>query len=110
MNPHKRECFDTLGFFYVQEHKPSPRPPICSFECCRLALPCTLITIIERYRESIANTLLLSLRFSLKTKNPGVFSSRVLELDTVVYYVRTLGLLECSLLDDHRHVTRQMSD
>jgi len=68
MNPHKRECFDTLGFFCVQEHKPSPRPPIYSFECCRLALPCTLITIIERYRESIANTLLLSSRFSLKRK------------------------------------------
>jgi len=32
MNPHKRECFDTLGFFYVQEHKPSPRPPICNFK------------------------------------------------------------------------------
>ena len=68
INPHKRECFDTLGFFYVQEHKPSPRPPICSFECCRLALPCTLISFIERYRESIANTLLLTFRFSLKTK------------------------------------------
>ena len=25
-------CFNTLGFFYVQEHKPSPRPPICSLE------------------------------------------------------------------------------
>ena len=65
-----RTCFGTLGFFYVQEHKPSPRPPICSFECCRLALPCTLITIIERYRESTSNTLLLSSQFSLKKKTP----------------------------------------
>ena len=32
-------CFNTLGFFYVQEHKPSPRPPICSLEWYRLALP-----------------------------------------------------------------------
>ena len=23
-------CFNTLGFFYVQEHKPSPRPPVCA--------------------------------------------------------------------------------
>jgi hypothetical protein len=35
------ECFDTLGFFCVQEHKPSPRPPICSLEWYRLALPYT---------------------------------------------------------------------
>jgi hypothetical protein len=45
---------------------------------------------------------------SKKTKNPGVFSSRVLGLDTVVYYVRTLCLLEC-YSSDHRHVTRLMS-
>ena len=30
--PVRKECFNTLGFFYVQEHKPSPRPPICSLE------------------------------------------------------------------------------
>ena len=30
--PVRQECFNTLGFFYVQEHKPSPRPPICSLE------------------------------------------------------------------------------
>ena len=46
----------------------------------------------------------------LKKKNPGVFSSRVFELDTIVYYVKTPGLLEWLLLGDHRHVTRQMSD
>ena len=37
--PVRKECFNTLGFFYVQEHKPSPRPPICSLEWYRLALP-----------------------------------------------------------------------
>ena len=46
--------FNTLGFFYVQEHKPSPRPPICSLKWCRLALPLHLM------------------------KNPGVFSPGVL--------------------------------
>ena len=30
--PVRKKCFNTLGFFYVQEHKPSPRPPICSLE------------------------------------------------------------------------------
>ena len=30
--PVRKECFNTLGFFYVQEHKPSPRPPICNFK------------------------------------------------------------------------------
>ena len=46
--------------FHTRRSASSYRPPICSFKCCRLALPCTLITIIERYRESIANILLLS--------------------------------------------------
>jgi len=56
--------------FHTTRSASSYRPPICSFECCRLALPCTWITIIERYRESIANTLLLSSQFSLKRKTP----------------------------------------
>jgi 16S rRNA G1207 methylase RsmC len=43
-------------------------------------------------------------------ENPGVFSSRVLELDTVVYYFRTLCLLEYLLTSDHRHATRLVPD
>ena len=31
--PVRKECFNTLGFFYVQEHKPSPRPPVYFLEC-----------------------------------------------------------------------------
>ena len=53
--PVRKECFNTLGFFYVQEHKPSPRPPVYFLECLwdRVSV-CT------------------------KMKNPGVFSSGVL--------------------------------
>ena len=83
-----RTCFDTLGFFCVQEHKPSPRPPICSFECCRLALPLhldndhwTLSWIHCQYSSVVIAVL-------LKKKNPGVFTSRVFELDTIAYYLR----------------------
>ena len=53
--PVRKECFNTLGFFYVQEHKPSPRPPVYFLECLwdRVSV-CT------------------------KMKNPRVFSSGVL--------------------------------